>query len=276
MIQKTTVSIVVVNWNTREYLKECLHSLRDQDVEGCAIEIIVVDNGSTDGSLEMLRDEFGYVSLLTEAENRGYGAACNAGIRAAAGGWVLILNSDTVLPAGALSGLCRSLQSAESAALCSPLLVTTSGEPQMFGFGREPALGTLLRRGGRRLLSSRVQDRDRQRDSSSREVDWVSGACLLARREVIIQAGLFDEDFFMYFEDVDLCRRVRQMGYQVLYCPSVQVLHYGGKSIEKNPAISREYYHSLQKYYRKHYSALDCFLLNLLLAPYLIVLRLIR
>ena len=138
------------------------------------------------------------------------------------------------------------------AAACSPRLLLPDGRAQPYAFGSDPSLGYLLRRGVNRLVFKRALHN--WATAVSQPVDWVSGACLLLRRQALQHVGGFDETFFMYFEDVDLCLRLRQAGWQVWYHPQVGITHLGGQSLKQNPAAQAAYQESLRYFYRKHYS----------------------
>ena len=149
---------------------------------------------------------------------------------------------------------------------CSPRLLRPDGSPQPYAFGDDPTLGYLLRRGVSRWLFRRpLHDWD---TGAVLEVGWVSGACLVARRQAIEQAGGLDERIFMYFEDSDWCRRMRLAGWKVCYVPAVEITHIGGASVSQNPAARAAYYDSLVYFYGKHYGRVPQALLRLVLALY--------
>jgi GT2 family glycosyltransferase len=229
-------------------------------------EVIVVDNGSSDDSACMIRREFPAVQLIENTHNDGYARANNLGIRASRGRYVLLLNSDTLVPAGALPGLIDFMQQQPDAGACGPRLVRADGRPQRYAFGGDPTLGYLLRRGTSQLLLRRpLHD---WATGATLAVDWVSGACLLARRAAIEQAGLLDERFFMYFEDNEWCLRIRKAGWSVYYYPAIEIVHLGGQSLARNPQAQQVYYQSLTYFYAKHYSLLARWLLKALLPAY--------
>ena len=259
------LSIIIVNWNTCALLRDCLHSVLASAVP-LSVEIILVDNGSTDGSAEMLKQEFGTTRLIQNKENTGFARASNQGIAIATGRYVLLLNSDTVVKPRALAGLVAFLDSHAEVGVVGPRLLKTDGELQEYAFGNDPSLGYLLRRGLTRLLFKRaLHDWGTNRVQS---VDWVSGACLMARRAAIDQVGLLDENVFLYFEDNDWCLRFRRAGWQVFYNPQVEIIHLGGQSLAQNPAARRAYYRSLDHFYAKHYGPLARWILRLSLMPY--------
>ncbi|MGC8780041.1 MAG: glycosyltransferase family 2 protein, partial [Anaerolineae bacterium] len=199
----------------------------------------------------MVAAEFPEVRLIRNPANLGYARANNIGIAASRGRYVLLLNSDTIVPAGALAGLLAFMDAHPQAAACSPRLLRPDGTPQPYAFGGDPTPLYLVRRGIGRLLFGRpLHDWAVARPI---QVDWVSGACLLARRAAIEQVGALDEAMFMYFEDNDWCRRMRRAGWQVWYVPTVAITHIGGAGLKQNPAARRAYRESLHYFYRKHY-----------------------
>jgi len=256
------LSVVVVSWNVVNLLRDCLGSIA-AGADGLLPEIIVVDNASADGSAAMVRAEFPSALLIANTENLGFARANNQGLRISRGRYVLLLNSDTATPAGALGRLAGFLDSHPEAGAVGPRLLRPGGTPQPYAFGSDPTIGYLLRRGANRLLFRRpLHD---WATTTIQEVDWVSGACLLVRREAIEQVGLLDEQIFMYFEDNDWCLRMRSAGWQVYYVPQVEITHLGGQSVAQNPAVRSAYYRSLEYFYKKHYGWPERVLLRALL-----------
>jgi GT2 family glycosyltransferase len=277
------LSVVIVSWNTRELLRGCLWSVVScqssvvssqsspsmmPKTDNCKLktEIIIVDNGSRDGSTDMVRVEFPTIKLIANAENLGFARANNQGIRASQGRYIVLLNSDTMVPPGALEGLVSFMAAHPAAGAVGPRLLRPDGTPQPFAFGGDPTISYLLRRGINRLLLRRPLH-DWTTDAVQL-VDWVSGACLMVRREAIDQAGLLDEKIFMYFEDNDWCLRIRQAGWQVYYNPQVAITHIGGQSVAQNPAARRAYRASLRYFYARHYGPAANLALQLLLPVY--------
>lgn len=271
-LDRPDLSIIVLSWNVRGLLRACLASgvrrqgsgVRGQGagVRGqgdslptahcpLATELIVVDNASTDGSAEMVAAEFPEARLIRNRENLGFARANNIGIAASAGRYVLLLNSDTVVPDGALAALVAFMDAHPRAAACSPRLLQPDGAPQPYAYGCDPTPRYLLRRGLARALFRRpLHD---WAVAEPIQVDWVSGACLLVRRAAIAQVGGLDEAMFMYFEDNDWCRRMRLAGWQVWYVPTAAITHIGGAGLKQNPVARAAYYRSLAYFYGKHY-----------------------
>lgn len=244
------LSIIIVNWNTAALLCDCLASLVATSTAGRS-EILVVDNASRDDSVGMVQQHFPSVQLIQNSANVGFARANNQGIVLSQGRYLLLLNSDTVVPPDTLAELLTFMEHTPDAGACSPRLVRPDGQPQAFAFGGDPTPRYLFRRGLHRLLLRRGLHNWHTTQIES--VDWVSGAALLLRRAALEQTGGLDENIFMYFEDNDLCLRIRQAGWKVYYNPQVAVIHIGGQSLKQNPVARRAYYHSLEYFYAKHY-----------------------
>jgi N-acetylglucosaminyl-diphospho-decaprenol L-rhamnosyltransferase len=262
------LSIVIVNWNTSQLLRQCLSSIKNC---GENWEIVVVDNASTDDSSRMVEDEFPEAHLLLNETNLGFARANNRGIQASRGRYILLLNSDTVASEEALAYLVSFMDQHPNVGACGPRLLRLDGSPQPYAFGGDPTLFYLLARGINQLLFRRyLHD---WATHTIQEVDWVSGACLMARRQAIEQVGLLDENIFMYFEDNDWCLRIRKAGWKVYYNPQVSIVHIGGQSLAQNPSARQAYYHSLNYFYAKHYSPFARLLLQLGLLPYRLLVK---
>lgn len=251
------LSIVIVNWNVRDLLRRCLESVVSRQPSAVS-EIIVVDNASTDGSVEMLQSEFPQVTLIANAENRGFPAANNQGITAAQGRYVLLLNPDTEVFDDALITLVHYLDAHPDVGLVSPQLLYPDGRIQS-SRRRFPTLAILflestwLQSLAPRSLLSRYFFLDRP-DDATLDVDWVTGAAMLARRETIEQVGRLDEGFFMYSEELDWCRRIKAAGWRVVYYPAAQIFHHEGKSSEQAvPARHVSFQRSKVRYARKYH-----------------------
>jgi GT2 family glycosyltransferase len=246
------VDIIIVNFNTRDDLVACLRSLK---MARRPHTITVVDNGSTDGSVEAVRAEFKKVELIEMGRNAGFAAANNAGIRATSSPLVLLLNSDTLVPEGALETLCERLE-ATGATAAGPRLVDGDGRPEIsWGPMLGPWAEWVQARRVAAAQSPLPQARRRVDDltSSERRVDWVTGACLLVRREAAVAVGLLDERYFMYEEDVDFCAALRAHGGSVLFAPAATVIHLRGRSQRSGPRPRPSHYDvSHLKFYEKH------------------------
>jgi GT2 family glycosyltransferase len=252
------LSVVVVSFNGKDYLRRCLASLLEH-TKGASFEAIVVDNASWDGSAQMVQDEFPQVVLIRLPVNVGFAAGCNRGIERAAGEFVLLLNPDTELAEDAFSPMVAYCRQNPSVGLLGPKLVNSDGSLQLSCrhfpshltslFNRQSILTRLLPGNPfsrRYLMTDWAHDR-------IVPVDWLSGACVMLRREMVERIGGMDEGYFMYIEDVDLCYRAHQAGYEVVYFPQVAVTHHIGRSTETMPNRSIVQWHrSMWRYYRKH------------------------
>jgi len=273
------LSIVILSWNVCDLLRQCLKSVaRDRPLSAdhplLATEIIVVDNASSDGSAEMVRAEFPDVRLIANQANRGYTGGNNDGTAAAIGRYVMILNPDTRVLDDALAALVSYADVHPDVGVVGPQLLNPDGSVQS-SRRRFPTLitglfeSTWLEPLAPRNVLQRYYVLD-QPDDAIQEVDWLFGACFLVRREVIQQVGALDEGFFMYSEEMDWCRRIRQAGWKVVYLPEAQVIHYGGKSSDQVAAQRHIYFQTSKvRYFRKHHGALTAGVLRVaLLAMY--------
>jgi len=252
----TDLAIVIVSYNALEDLARAVGSLFAAP-PALPHQVVVVDNASSDGSLRMVRERWPTVLAIDAGANLGFSRANNLGIRATAGEWILLLNSDTVVPPGAIDALVADLRSHPEAAVAGPRLVDAAGRPEI-SFGR--MIGPLNEL--RQKLVGRLYERDwgpirRRQARLSRktgEVDWVSGACLLVRRADAEAVGLLDERFFLYTEDVDFCASVRKRGRAVRFVGAIEVQHLRGRSRAHDPSAARSAYRrSHLAFYRKHH-----------------------
>lgn len=250
-------SVVIVSFNSRSYLRSCLRSLHDH-TQGVEYEVIVVDNASTDGSPDLVAEEFPWVTLIRRGGNAGFAAANNEGIRAARGETVLLLNPDTEFTGDVLPPMLDYLRAHPEVGVLGPKLLEEDGSVQL-SCRRFPGFSTALF--GRYSLATRLlpwnplSRRYLMTDfnhNSTAKVDWVSGACMMLSRRALDVIGLMDEGYFMYNEDVDFCRQAHSAGYRVVYFPEVAVLHHIGGSTATAPARSIiERHRSMWRYYTK-------------------------
>jgi N-acetylglucosaminyl-diphospho-decaprenol L-rhamnosyltransferase len=251
------VAAIVVSWNTRALLAQCLASIAAAGADA-DIETVVVDNASADGSAAMVRDHFPWASVIANADNRGFAAANNQGLAATSAPYVLMLNSDARLEPGALPQLVARLESTPAAGLVGAQLRNFDGSFQ-HSHARFPTLGreALILSGLGRVLYGRwYPSVGPVAGASARPVEWVGGACMLARRTALDAVGGFDEGYALYGEEMDLCYALRQRGHQIWYEPAAVVLHRRGASTAQL-AEGRELrlYHSRMRFVRKHYGA---------------------
>lgn len=239
-----TLSIVIVSFNARVDLERCLGSLHEAP-PAASHEIIVVDNASSDGSADAARRAGARV--IEAGANLGFARASNLGIRASTGSNLLLLNSDTVVPAGALDRLLAELDRDPGLAVVGPRLVDADGRAEL-SFGAMIGPINEVRQKWRAAGDVEALTRRRQYP------DWVSGACLLVRRGDAEGVGLLDERYFMYTEDVDFCAAIRARGRRVLFTPDVEIVHLRGRSRAAAPgATERAYRASRIAFYAKHH-----------------------
>ena len=250
------LAIVIVSFNTRRRLEACLRALRAAPPV-IRHEIVVVDNGSTDGSPDAVAAGWPEARLVRLDANTGFAHAANVGMRRSTAELVLLLNSDAVAPPGSIDRLVAALDADETAAVAGPRVVAPDGTVEL-SFGRMISPWNELRQKVLgRAAASRLPLAGRwvaRWTASARYVDWVSGACLLARRRDAVAVGLLDERFFLYTEDVDFCAAVRARGRRVLFTPAAEIVHARGSSRETAPAAAQAAYRrSHLAFYAKHH-----------------------
>jgi N-acetylglucosaminyl-diphospho-decaprenol L-rhamnosyltransferase len=252
------LSIVVVSWNVRDLLHRCLASLAGA-VRHLSCETFVVDNASGDGSAGMVRSEFPQVHLVENTENLGFTRANNQAIVRAEGRYILLLNPDTEVLGDALEEMVSFMDANPEAGVAGPQLVYADGSVQS-SRRRFPDLKTLFvestvlqRLFARSSIIKRYYVLDRPHDVVQ-DVDWVVGACLMTRRQAVEAAGLMDERFFMYSEEMDWCLRMKQKGWRVVYLPDARVMHHEARSSEQSPAAQHIYFQASKVAYAgKHF-----------------------
>ena len=235
------VTVVVVSYNTREMTLACLRSIYAQ-TRDIRFEVLVVDNDSRDGSARAIAAEFPQVHLIANHRNRGFAVANNQAIRLARGRYVLLLNSDTVVLAGAIQRCVSYADSAPSTGVVGCRAEWEDGRFQYTYFRFADLVGVLTDA----LLIDRALSHNRSRRGrywgrvfmEPRDVDVVAGCFFLVRSEVIAQVGPLDEEFFMYGEEAEWCWRIHQAGWQVCYYPQARIIHHGGASADPLPAAS--------------------------------------
>jgi GT2 family glycosyltransferase len=244
------LSVVIVNFNDRGHLSACLTSLQ-RAASSLSAEVILVDNHSGDGSPALLKADFPWVKLIESGENLGYPKANNIGLSRSRGEYCLFLNTDTVMPETALASLLSVIRERPEVGAIGPALVQENGRFQV-SFGGKVSFFSEIRQ---KLILNPFYRIKLRASRKEREVGWLSGACLLVRRGAFEEAGLFDEDFFLYFEDIDLCRRLSENGFKIIFFPAVRVVHAGGASTSARRWRSRlEYRRSQLRFYEKHSS----------------------
>jgi len=254
-----SVDVVVVSYHCRELLRQCLLSIRGHQ-PSFPLKVVVVDNGSTDGTIEMLREQFEWVEVEASNENLGFSKANNRAIRRGTGQYVLALNPDTRFVDDGLEKLIGLMGARQDIGICGCRLVQEDGT---FDHAAKRAFPTPLGALAHFTGLGRSSDAPRQLaqyrapDVESGVVDAVNGAFMLMRRSALEEVGLFDEGFWMYMEDLDLCYRFKQAGWTVWYEPSVTVVHAkGGTSGKYRKArVNYAFHYGMFRFYRKHYAS---------------------
>ncbi len=272
------LSIIIVSYNTKELLLKCIESVKKY-TKDITYEIIVIDNNSTDGTVEALRKlkVTGYrLQVITNKDNKGFGAANNQGMKKAKGRYILLLNSDTKLIENSLLSMVMWMDEHPKVGIASCKLVNADGTLQPTG-GFSPTLPRVF------LWATLIDDvpfvgdffgsyhphrsfytKSSSAYSKERPLDWVTGAFFLIRREVVREIGLFDESFFLYVEEVEYCMRTKAKGWEVWYVPKTKIIHFGGASGTREGTVLREF-EGLKLLYKKHYSKMAFAFLRLLL-----------
>jgi GT2 family glycosyltransferase len=269
------LSVIIVSWNAASVLPGCVDSLLENPPDRL-YEILAVDNASTDGSADLLRSYKSPVRLFDMDTNLGFAGACNEGYRRSTGRYVLFLNSDIEVGSGDLENLCRFMDEHPDAGAAGGLLIGRDGSPQKgFNVRRFPTMVSTafeILMVDKMFPRNPVTRRQRMLDFSHREiaqVDQPAGACLLVRRSAFEEVGCFDERFCpAWFEDVDLCLRLKRGGFGIYFVPSARFVHQGGHSLTRlqYQEFLSYFYSNLKRYFAKHHGRLDSFLLRALIA----------
>lgn len=263
------LSLIIINWNTRDLLAQCLESVaksvrtfeRSNGLPRVrrGVQTCVVDNASTDGSAEMVRERFPWVHLIENTENVGFARANNQALKRSSGRYVLLLNSDAMLGANSLANLVAFADSHPQAGIIGVKLLNADGSFQA-ALNDFPSPFTALLEGWGIMQALQKNpyypSYTPLRSQRATTCDWVGGACLLARSKAIRQVGLLDETFFMNSEEVDWCYRMWESGWEVWYTPDVEVVHLGGGSANRRSAAQRmRLYAGKVRFLEKHYGA---------------------
>ena len=255
------LSIIIVSYNTRELLKNAIESIY-LTYQNDDLEVIVVDNGSSDGSTAMVKEEFGDVILIESSENLGFAKANNIAIKQSKGKYVLLLNPDTILVEDCLEKCLAYMNNNQSIGALGCKVVMPDGKLDLacrrsfptpeVSFYRMIGLSKLYP-DNKRFAQYNLTYLD---ENETYEVDSIVGAFMLIRREVIEQVGILDEEYFMYGEDIDWCYRIKQAGWKVVYYHEAEIVHYKGASGGKrNPRTIYEFYRAMYLFYKKHYKS---------------------
>lgn len=260
------LSVIIVSYNAKDYLLNCLKSI-DLNLpagrQDC--EIIVVDNASSDKSVDEIKKNFPHVKIIENKENLGFAKANNQGIRQAQGRYVLLLNPDTKILDNALLKMISWMDKNPKVSVSTCRLLNEDGSIQPTG-GFFPTLPKLFawQLFLDDILPLKSYHPKKQFYDKEKELDWVTGAFFLFRKEIIDKVGLFDEKFFMYAEELEYCYRIKKAGFKVFFTPRASIIHYGFKSGSYDKALIAEY-ESLKYFYKKHYPAYKAILARIIL-----------
>jgi GT2 family glycosyltransferase len=256
------LSIVLVGWNNKAYLDPCLASLYESGLK-CSFDVVVVDNGSTDGSQDMLRQKYPQVLIIQNDNNVGLGRASNQGMSATKGRYILLLNNDTVVNGRSFDAMVDFLEQNPEAAGVGGKLMNPDGTIQA-GYNYFSSLpqellvatriGELIRTGYPAIMDA----------NEIKSVDWMGSACLMVRRTALDEVGLLDEGYFIYGDEADLQYRLKKAGWKIYYLPTVTTIHYGGRSMSRWPRRKMVYRGKLL-FYQKHYGFVKSLLLRVML-----------
>ena len=268
-MKELDLSIVIVNHNAEEFLEQSLKSIYENTQE-INFEIIVVDNNSADESTKMVKEKFPQVKLIEKVNNEGFTKAANQGTKESRARFILYLNNDTVVLSRALEEMVKFMDNYPQAGACGAKILNSDGTLQ-FSCRQFPTyLSALFNRSSlltrlfpNNIFSKRYLMSDWSHDEV-RQVDWVSGSCLIIRRQAMDEVGLMDDGYFIYCEDVDWCYRASQAGWKIYYVHQSQIIHLSGWPL--NPLrMVFEHHRSMYRFYRKHYSRsrfIDCIVLT--------------
>jgi len=262
------LSIIIVNWNTKDLLGNCLDSIA-KNTDGISKEIFVVDNNSTDGSQVFVKENYPDVNLIKNTENLGFSKANNIALRKAAGKYILLLNSDTVVEPLAVSLMMDFLEKHPEAGMAGPKLLNTDGTVQLacrrsipnpkVAFYRITGLSKILPN-NKEFAKYNLTFKSTE---ELQEVEAISGACMMIKKKAMDEIGLLDEDFFMYGEDLDWCYRLGKKGWKIYYIPNARVIHRHRASSKKRRFKSIwNFYQAMYIFYKKHFSNKKNFIMN--------------
>lgn len=265
------LSICIVNWNTENVLKECLRSIYQQ-TKGIDYEVIVVDNASKDGSIKMIKEYFPQVRIILNNENKGFATANNQATRLAIGKYIIFLNPDTIISNNPFLKMIQFMEINPNIGALGCKLINEDGSIQN-SIRNFPSFSSVLI--GTTILSKfpfikRLFINFKLENFSfneTKEVDVVSGAALLIRKSVLEDVKLWDEGYFMFMEDLDLCRRIKLRGYKIYFLHDAQIIHIGGESRNKNPELIIKGVSSIFRYFNKFEGKRKTLLFKILYKP---------
>ncbi len=255
------ISFIIVNWNTADLLFNCIKSIKDT-ISGYEYEIILVDNGSIDNSISLIKTKFPQTIIIPNTKNQGFSRAVNQGIKISNGDFVCLLNTDAVLMPGAVATLIGYLKENKKAGVCGGQLIFEDGRKQN-SFDNYPNLFTELTNKSllRILMPQRFPSKIKEYNLPI-NVESIIGACMMIKRECINKVGLLDENYFFFLEETDWCYRINRAGYDIVFVPSAKIVHLQGKSAKKVNIKSRmEFFYSRYLFFIKNRSKISFLIL---------------
>jgi len=256
-IPKNSLSIVIVNYKSEKYLHDCIDSIRKKINNDILSDIVIVDN---DGEADLRAlEEIPSVRIIRSSKNKGFGSASNLGARSSEGDFLFFLNPDTRMISGGIEDILNDLQCDQSIGIVGGKLFDRNGMIQDWSAGNEISFASIISNN-----LGFIKDRDIWESKDRIPVGWVSGTAFMIKKELFETIGGFDENFFMYFEDADLCKRVRDFGKTICFNPGLEIFHHGGASYEKEAGAAQKahYYESQDRYFKKHRHLIESSLLK--------------
>jgi GT2 family glycosyltransferase len=242
-MQTIKLTIIIVNYNSRTYLEECLASLFEK-TDFKLFEIIIVNNGKKN-ELAGLTDSFPFVTIIQTENNLGFGSANNLGAKKACGELLFFLNPDTKIIFADFQKIYEKFQTNPNIGIAGVRLIDENGNQQRWGLGAEVTL--------KQIFKNKLSLQNHSKNETQKDPDWISGTALFISKKLFNKLNGFDEKFFMYFEDVDLCKRARKSGNKVVCFNDFSILHYGGKSYYQKNTQKKQYYLAQDYYFKKHF-----------------------
>lgn len=251
------LSIIIVNWNVRVLLTKCLNSIFSCP-KGREFEVIIIDNASEDGSIEMITQQFPQVRLILNKSNKGFAKANNQGLREMRGEFALLLNPDTIVGEEAIDKMVEFMKENDDVGILGPKIINPDGSLQASAFSYPTLIDDIILGFRSNLFFtgkfiSHYHSRLYHLPDHPFRVDWVSGACLMIRKKTIEDIGLLDERLFLFAEDLDWCLRAKNGGWKVIYFPRACIVHYGGQSTKKNLQMKIWSFYFKRFYFAKKY-----------------------
>lgn len=261
------VSVILVSYNTKNLTRDCLSSIYEKttDIE---FDVFVVDNNSHDGSPEMIEQEFPQVHLIKNPDNKGFGAANNIAIFQSNAKYVFCLNTDTLLIDNSIKNFYDFMENNENIGACGGVLYNNDNSPLVCG-GHFPTIKEILWKFGlNKVLKKQYRKIAMANNSDEADLietlDYVTGADIFIRKSVLQEIGGFDEDFFMYYEETELCKRIHDAGYKIKLLPQVKIIHLESKSVKNSEWKNTQLYKSRFIYYKKSYNKFAYVLIKIL------------